>query len=185
MPHGIMACMVAQSTGARALRNKKGVTLYTLLSDKEAFNTLEKHVEQGHGTDFARDLVFKGQRHGLSEEQFWWVHKMANDIVNPPKPLMLTNIANRFTRARDRGVKVKDLKAKIGSVEVHGQPRKVELSYATGRSRYPGSVWVNIPEVEIYCGRIDTDGTFFRTTNCPDEVVTVLLKTNDEAAWTK
>lgn len=62
----------------RTLVNKKGGSLTTTLSDQQAFKIVEKSVKLNpHKNTFATNLVTTCKRHGLTDEQFWWIHKIA------------------------------------------------------------------------------------------------------------
>lgn len=157
---------MSQQQGNSTLKNRKGVEITTKYSHKEAFERLERYSNQGQGGEFAQNLIYRGSKNGLSEEQFWWVHKLVMDIENPPQPILFPAITNAFARAQEAGVKQRNMKTQIA----HDDGAALWLSVAGLRSRHVGSIWVVVKEqhCETYCGRIGTDSVFYKTNECPE-----------------
>jgi hypothetical protein len=154
----------------RRLVTRKGRTVDTPYTDRQAFDRLEQMVEQGKGGDFAADLIAKGITKGLSDEQFKWVHILVVEAETPRESIMLPNIASAYRRGVEAGVAQRNMKILVGVVDE--QP--VQLSVAGRRSKHCGSVWVTLPQSDTYCGRIGTDNVFYMVRECPAEVREVL-----------
>jgi hypothetical protein len=70
--------MAKSAETGRTLVNRRGGELVTTMTDKKAFKTVEKIVEANpHQNKFAANLITTGKKHGLTDEQFWWIHKIA------------------------------------------------------------------------------------------------------------
>jgi hypothetical protein len=148
----------------RTLVNNKGKSLDTPYTDKEAFDRLKKHtVEKDDDESFEFDLINKGQRYGLSEQQFWWVHKLLLDLENPPERPQLMGIWNAYSRAKIAMVGQRGMKRCIG-IDESGE--SILFSVAGERSKYRGSIWVKDLD-DTYLGRI-TNGLFYRADACSD-----------------
>ena len=141
------------------------------------FDTLDDAVEvvkKNHASNFARELVEKHEKYGLSDKQAAWIHKLANEEPREsrdPLALGLTGIAAM-------------LKVKTGK----GRPK---LKVADGvvvtlngeRSKNPGHVTVTDggPYGENrYYGRIDDDGTIYPGREFTDEVQQALVAFNNQ-----
>ena len=160
--------MEQQATEPRVLVNRKGQSLTTHMTDAEAFKELERQVTDGEQAGFAFDLILKGKKYGLSQEQFWWVHKLAE-----PKVLIdADHIVNTFHKARDNGVKQRSLKT---TVLADGVP--VVLSLAGPRSKYKGDIWVtddgDYPGNTIF-GRIGHESGVFEGKGVPEAVAKLI-----------
>ena len=155
----------------RTLVSRKGQRCETPHTDAEAFEKLAVIAEQT-GNSFATDLVVKGRRNGLSEEQFFWVHKLVADHENPPKLILYPEIASAYRRGRDAGVSQRNMKYQIG----YAGDQVVQLAIAGPRSKNAGCVWVTLPDTDTYCGKIGLDNCFYRSKTCGDDVVEVLNK---------
>ena len=166
--------MATQQQEQRTLVNRKGRTVVTNRSDGEAFAELERRVDEGSVGEFARDLVSKGRRYGLSEEQYWWVHK----LLVPPTELDCSEVATRMRNARRNGVGIKALRLTVSSDEGN----VVQLSMAGSRSKYCGDIWVTdggvYPDNTLY-GRIDAVSGMFLGSDVPDDVTKVLEDIQD------
>jgi len=163
--------MAIKTSVPRTLRNRKGKTLTTVRTDKEAFDELERQVQDGQQDTFAADLVYKGARNGLSEEQFWWVHK----LLEPRDECMIPvgNITHRMHAALDAGASMRSLKVELRTSD--DQP--VKLAMAGSRSKYSGDVWVTddgaYPDNRLY-GRIEHTTGVFKGHNVPVSVQDLL-----------
>lgn len=174
---------MAQQSEMRVLTNKKGQTVETAYSDQEAFNLLEDQVKQKIASPFAYSLVTNGKRFGLTDEQFWWIHK----LVNPQKPktLMCERIRYSFSEAVNRGAKLRFLKVIVDS----NDGIKLGLSLASERSKHRGVIFVTdgigYPSGKTY-GKIDESGVFsgFET---PEVILNFLSEVNENVerflAW--
>lgn len=159
----------------RTLVNRRGKELETTRTDKEAFDELERLVEEGKADQFATDLIQKGIKNGLSEEQFWWVHKLC-DQTNVKLPL--GNISGRMAAAVRAGVSLRAMKCSLETSE----NKIVRLSIAGQRSKNAGDVWVSddgkYPDNVLY-GRIETATGIFHGRNTPEDVLEMLTLVND------
>ena len=148
----------------RTLVNNKGESLETTYSNKDAFDRLSKHaVEEGDDKSFAADLTSKGNRYGLSEQQFWWVHKLVLDIENPPEQPQLMGIWNAYSRAKIAMVSQRGMQRCISVADTR---ESLIFSVAGEKSKYRGSLWVKDQD-DTYLGRI-TNGLFYRANACSD-----------------
>jgi len=102
----------------RTLVNNKGKSLDTPYTDKDAFDKLSRHVsDRADDESFESDLISKGKRYGLSEQQFWWVHKLLLDLENPPERPQLMGIWNAYSRAKIAMVGQRGMKRCINTDE--------------------------------------------------------------------
>ena len=161
----------------RTLVNNKGQSIDTPYTDKEAFDKLKRRALEGSVGDFATDLLTKGARYGLSDQQFWWIHKLLLELENPPERPQMMGIWNAYSRAKLAMVSQKDMTMSFG-IEEGGSD--LVFSVAGSRSQYAGSIWVRIPLDDIYLGRI-TDGLFYRAAACSDELLDVISSIDEKA----
>ena len=168
--------MATKQTETRTLVNRKGQSLNTERTEKQAFAELERRVKAGEASDFAADLIRKGRKNGLSDEQFWWVHKLLEPVNEVEIPC--GNINARMNNARDNGVKVRNLKVRFDT-ELDGC---VQLMMAGPRSKYYRSIWVTdggqYPENVLY-GMIDYNTGVFKGRDVPLEIQALLREIND------
>lgn len=82
----------------RELKNKKGETLQTTMSDEEALDKLQ-HDE----STFARSLILKSHQYQLSDAQLYWVHK----LVSSPPVVPIPNLWTLFTESKLKSSKIK------------------------------------------------------------------------------
>lgn len=166
--------MSSTTANKRILTNKKGVTVQTLYTDKEAFDIVAQAVKNRSMGNFASDLIDKGNRYGLSEEQFWWVHKLANQ---QEVKIQAGNILHVFTQAALNGVSTRHLKQ---SFETPGGT--VGLSISGLSSRHAGTIWVTdggkYPDNKLY-GKIDKAHGIFTGTDVPPYVIELIKELND------
>lgn len=156
----------------RVLVNRKGKQISTTRSDKDAFNELERRVEEGNAGTFAADLISKGTRYGLSDEQFWWVHSLLEPVDHAEIPC--GEITARMHDALLNGVKMRNMKCNL--LTEGGQP--IRLSMAGSRSKYHGDVWVTddgeYPSNRLF-GRIEQSTGIFKGHNVPEDVQILLI----------
>lgn len=161
----------------RTLVNNKGQSLETPYTDKEAFDKLRKHtVEEDDDESFAADLIHNGNRYGLSDQQFWYVHHLLLELDNPPERPNLKGIWDAYSRAKLAMVSQRGMKRCINTAEAG---EAIKLSVAGERSKYNGSIWVKSQD-ETYLGRI-TNGLFYRAQACSDEHVEHLHRIDESA----
>lgn len=160
----------------RVLTNRKGKTVETPYTDSEAFTIVEDGVRKGTLGSFAAELVNKGARYGLSEEQYWWIHRLAV----PPVTVKVNcnNIMHRFQRAFDNGVRASRMKVNFLT---EGGP--IRLSFATPRSKNFRDVYVTddgeYPD-NTYYGKIDhNSGMMTVNDSTPQFVIDFLNNLND------
>lgn len=148
------------------------------LTDKEAFNLLAEQVARGEKDGFAADLVQKGGKYGLSEAQFWWIHKLG--MPENKCELQANEIVARFTEASFNNVAVKHLRLYIPDAE----GGTVKFAFAGPRSKHHGDVWVTddgeYPNNKLY-GRIPRSTGIFVGRDVPDLVQVVIQQVNDNA----
>lgn len=160
------------------MTNRKGKTVTTSYSDAEAFRVVEQAVREGRLDGFAVDLVTKGSKYGLSDEQFWWVHRLAN-----PEPMVeqpAQNVLHAFKQAAANGVKARNLKLLYQTDD-----GTVQLAMAGAKSKYQGDIWVTdggtYPDNKLY-GRIDGAHGIFRGRDVPQHVAKLITQLNDGKA---
>jgi len=148
----------------RTLVNNKGKSLDTPYTDKDAFDKLSRHVsDRADDESFESDLISKGKRYGLSEQQLRGVHKLLLDLENPPERPQLMGIWNAYSRAKIAMVGQRGMKRCINTDE---SGESLIFSVAGEKSKYRGSIWVKDQE-DTYLGRI-TNGLFYRVEACSD-----------------
>lgn len=158
----------------RTLTNKKGTTLQTSLTDKEAFDILAAKVDDRQASDFENSLVAAGRRFGLSEEQFWWIHKCATPKFEVE--IDADKIASKlYQLAAIIGKRKAEIVAK-------SQDKTVVFKIAGDRSKYCGDIWVlddrEYPQTAIY-GRIAQNDHKFRGTDVDNVVESIVRKLNE------
>lgn len=94
-------------TTKESRKNRRGQSIETPYSDIEALALLESVPGE-----FAQDLVRKSQKFSLSDEQYWWVHKLVLDHKGAARelkertvhiePHVFDELAAVFTHAADR-----------------------------------------------------------------------------------
>ncbi len=107
----------------------------------QAVLTLNSGISKLSGGDqeFARSMLRQlGAKGRLSEKQWWWVEKFANDTVNPPK--MATHEVGSFAGLKRLFDHAKQhLKRPAITVEVPGVG-EVKLNVAGPKAKKPGSI---------------------------------------------
>lgn len=163
--------MAQAATNQRTLVNRKGQQVITPYTEAEAFKIVEDGVTSGKLTGFAADLIAKGKRYGLSEEQYWWVHRLA--VPREQEQLDCNAIVQSFTRGKHNGVKQRNQKVDF----VLSDGSKLRLAAASARSKHAGCIFVTddgaYPDNKYY-GKIDQHG-FFTGYDVPSLVVERLL----------
>lgn len=166
--------MSSITANKRILTNKKGVTVETPYTDKEAFDIVSQAVNHGSLGNFAVDLITKGNKYGLSDEQFWWVHKLANQ---QQVSIQAGNILHVFNQAKLNGVSPRRLKQ-----EFETPNGTIVLSISGPSSRHAGTIWVadegKYPDNKLY-GKIDKAHGIFTGTDVPQHVVDFIKDLND------
>tara|TARA_Y100001972_G_scaffold125774_1_gene177759 strand:- start:161 stop:691 length:531 start_codon:yes stop_codon:yes gene_type:complete len=162
----------------RTLVNNKGQSIDTPYTDKEAFDKLKRRALEQPVGNFTSDLIAKGARYGLSDQQFWWVHKLLLELENPPERPQLMGIWNAYSRAKLAMVSQRDMTCSFTLDDK--EDTQLVLSVAGSRSKYAGSIWVRIPLDDIYLGRI-TDGLFYRAAACSDEMFDAISLIDEKA----
>ena len=166
--------MPANQKQQRTLTNRKGKTVVTERTDKEAFTELQRLVLDGWDSEFPVSLLQQGLKRGLSEEQFWWVHK----LIEPKDEVPCGNITHRMQEALFAGAKVKDLKLTLTT----GQGNPVKISMAGPKSKNHGDVWVTddgeYPDNKLY-GRISRTTGVFVGEGVPQDVQELLATIHD------
>jgi len=141
------------------------------------FDTLDDAVEAlksgGNNSQFARDLIEKQERFGLSDAQAAWVHKLAMDNNDRPAPLELglTNIAKMLAVMPGKGRRKQEV------------AQGIEVSLNGPKSKNPGHVSVTDGgpyKDNTYFGRIDDNGTVFPGRDWNDEVTQALVAFNNQ-----
>ena len=141
------------------------------------FETLDDAVEvlkRDHTSKFARELVEKHEKFGLSDKQAAWVHKIAGEEPRQgrdPLELGLTGIAAM-------------LKVKPGK----GRPKLdvapgVQVTLNSEKSKNPGHVTITDGGPygdNKYYGRIDERGTVYAGRDFTDEVQQALVAFNNQ-----
>jgi len=141
----------------RVLVNRKGQQVITNYTDAEAFKVLEDQIAGGKLQGFAVDLVSKGKKYGLSEEQYWWVHRLA--VPREREEIDCNDILQAFLRARSNGVKQRNMKVDYKLPD----GTTLRLALASQRSKNAGCIYVTddgtYPDNKYY-GKIDQHGFF-------------------------
>ena len=141
------------------------------------FETLNDAIdalkESGNASEFARDLIEKQERFGLSDKQAAWVHKLAMDGNDRPAPLELglTNIAKMLAVMPGKGRRKQEV------------AQGIEVSLNGPKSKNPGHVSVTDGgpyKDNTYFGRIDDNGTVFPGRDWNDEVTQALVAFNNQ-----
>jgi len=170
---------------AKFIFNYKEETLGSDLSHDKCVTLLTNSVKKGNFVDsILSQYIKKGK---LSESQFYWLHKLANDIKNQCAK-SADNIGNvdaflsYFNIAKER---LKHPKLHL----IYDEGCIVRFSLAGERSKYPGSIFVAERtkgfSTADYFGRIMPNGDFYRGRDCDAEMyewITTLVKNlQDEA----
>lgn len=166
--------MSQTASQTRTLVNKKGREVTTPYTDGEAFKVLEQQMKDGNASQFAVDLIYKGRKYGLSEEQFWWIHRLA--IPEPPLEIKVPNIRHSVECALEAGVKAKNIKKRFDLPEGN-----VVVAMAGPRSKHYGTIFVTDDGVypdNKYYGKIDAHG-IFTGRNTPEFVQKLIVAIND------
>ena len=150
------------------------------LSDAQAIGKLAMQMIDG-GSDFARDLVVKHNKYGLSPKQWVWVHILAVEqearaARTADAPVFSQVLA--FMQAAKANLKY----PKVAFTTDDGQD--VQLSVAGDRARAPGSV--NITDggpfgENEYFGKIGTNGVADLRDACPESVRQLIDDLNNDA----
>ena len=141
----------------------------------EAVDALAK---SGTRSEFARDIIDKHEKYGLSEKQQAWAHKLAVDANRPPPEdldLGLDGIA-RMLQALPRDSRRKPSIA----IDVHGQ--SVSLSLNGEKSRTPGSITLTDGKPfgeNKYFGRISPEGVVSPSRSWTDEIQKAVVRLNE------
>lgn len=199
--------MTTTPRALRVLRNRQGDTIETTLTDQEAVQLCRRLTSN----DFCQQLVQKygasqrpGAKWGLSEAQWYWLHKYA--LEGPcPKPttpttqgefLPIVRMYERVKRVVQNPPKIRLLLPVPGIPDSapHDLPgggrQPLALSYSSGATtKYPNTIAVNDGAPygrSVFYGRIDTLGNFIRMRNCPESILTLLrLFAHDPAGVAK
>lgn len=110
---------------------------------------------------FASDLIYKGKKYGLSNNQMIWVNKLIDSATNPqPEPQKVElggfeAVINLFQKAKQH--------LKYPKVVLHCEGKKVVLSLAGEKSKAPGSINVagegQYPN-KVWYGRVSPQGVW-------------------------
>jgi hypothetical protein len=159
---------------------KNGSFVEAQMSDKEAVDVLK---EKKQDNNFCMSLVKQSEQfRGLSENQWFWVHKIANETVdrieNPRKPA--AHLPN-FKPVLDRGYgAIKYPKLTIYCGDFH-----LRFQLCGPASKTPGFVTVlrffgkNVSEKE-YLGKINLEGDFWPAANLEDKIIRALEILNQD-----
>jgi len=142
------------------------------------FETLDEAaaelVARGNPSKFARELLEKHHRYGLSDKQAAWVHKMASEEPREqrePLALGLTNIVRMLEVMPGKG------KRKLQIAD------GIEVSLNGPRSKNPGHVSVTDGgpyKDNTYYGRIDDEGTVYTGRDFTDQIQQALVSFNNQ-----
>lgn len=138
------------------ITSSKGKTVEVKMSDSDAVNLLRTRSD-----DFARSLVQSAEQGKITHNRRVWLHVLANDVVNPPKPVS-TSVGDVTPFLAMVATAKKHLKyPKYRLQLVDGSP--VVLSVCGPRSKYTGQI--NVTDggpfgQNVWYGRIDLAGTF-------------------------
>jgi hypothetical protein len=142
------------------------------------YETLDDAIEaikqSGNRSEFARDIVEKHERFGLSDKQAAWAHRLATQPPREqrePLALGLTNIAAMLRNKPGKG------RPKLQVAE------GVHVSLNSERSKNPGHVTITDggPYGEsVYYGRIDDAGTIYTGRAWTEEVQHALEQFNNQ-----
>ena len=157
---------------ARVLRSKDGRTVVNSdLPDSEVVRIL-----QTLDNSFAKTLVQKYAIYGgFTQNQLVWAHKLALEAKNPTPsaaPVELgdfAKLAQMFSSASS--------KLKYPKVVFDFEDQPITLYRAGERSRYAGQIQVTDGgkfRNGRYFGRIDSDGRFYPSRQCTDDVTAFL-----------
>jgi len=138
-------------------------------------DAIEAIKQSGNRSQFARDLIEKHAKYGLSDKQAAWAHRLATQPpreTREPMALGLTNIAPMLRNLP--GKKRPKLEVANGVV----------VTLNSDKSKNPGHVSVTDggPYGEsVYFGRIDPDsGTVYPGRDFTDEVLQALVAFNNQ-----
>ena len=162
----------------RTLTTKKGKTIETTLTDREAFAILRTMETP---TDFATKLLAV---QNLTHDQIVWVHVLACEVFRPqtqvqkPKEHLMETI-RRMIRARENGLKWPKIR-----LQTEGGERLV-LSLTGAASKRPGTVNVTdggpYPD-NAYYGRIETNGELTEGRDITENILDLLRKFESDPA---
>lgn len=162
---------IAPSFPARTLDNGKGKTLSTTLSDAAALKLCATS-----SSTFGQDLARKATTYRLSPAQWFWVHKLAQEVIQAPVAAAPVQIAATMQPIQDLFAKAQT-HLKYPKVTLDAGAYTVVLSLAGPRSKNAGGINVTdegrFPN-NRYFGRIDMQGAFFPGRTVPDEVTALL-----------
>ena len=132
------------------------------LTDKEAIEVLTTGKER-EGSEFIRSLLANYDKKGrLSDKQWYWVHKMANEALVPPAPreVVAHDLGASFAKIIFLFKKAK-VHLKYPSIRLATSAGPVVLKVAGDASKYTGQVHVTNGGpygANTYYGRIMFDG---------------------------
>lgn len=138
-------------------------------TDQEA---IQKIAQLKHN-NFAKDLVYKYHRGGLSHAQLAWTHVLA---VEGEQPKLSTSVGSMSELVK----LLKQAQTKLTWPKVRLIANGVEylLRVAGERSKSPGWVTVSTTSKD-YCGKVSPSGEFYPVGNQPGELITALKQFSD------
>lgn len=137
----------------------------SIFTNEEAINVLKTLTQNS----FAQDLLSKPT---LSQNQMYWVHKIANDTKKPASPTynyVINNILALFDRVSEK-LKFPKLRFTLTNA-LQNSTSHLTLARMSNKSKNPGAIAVVYKD--IYRGCINRDGT--SSVDFPVEVKNTLI----------